>query len=69
MRARNLNLTDTEVKALQLAADGFLYHDAAKQMGLGAQYIKNVWKRASHKLGADNIHHAVAQAMRRGYIQ
>jgi DNA-binding NarL/FixJ family response regulator len=69
VRVRNPNLTDTEAKALQLAANGFLYHDCAKQLGVSAQHLKRVWSSASRKLGADNVRHAVAQGIRRGVIQ
>jgi DNA-binding NarL/FixJ family response regulator len=62
-------LTSTEQKALQLAANGFLYHDCAKQLGVSAQHLKRVWSSASRKLGADNVRHAVAQGIRRGVIQ
>lgn len=61
-------LTQREVDALQLAADGLRYKDVAFELNLSPTYIKNVFSLAEQKLGADTVAHAVAMALRRKII-
>jgi DNA-binding NarL/FixJ family response regulator len=61
-------LTKQELRLLQLAADGLVYHQIAEEMNIKPGYVKHVSLRAQIKLGADNRTHAVAQALRKGLI-
>ena len=62
------DLSWDEIRLLQLAADGNVYHQIAEQMKIKPGYVKHLSLRAQIKLGADNRTHAVAQALRKGLI-
>lgn len=62
------NLNKSELKALDLAANGYGSREAAKAMGMTEAYVKNLWHTAAQALGADNRVQAVAMAIRRKLI-
>jgi DNA-binding CsgD family transcriptional regulator len=61
-------LTAREIQLLQLAADGLRSRDIAAVTGMTFASVKNLWKSAYDKLGADNLPRAVAMALRRKLI-
>lgn len=58
-----------DIRLLQMLADGETLLGSAKLLGLTYASGKNLAHRAYDRLGADNMTHAVALAMRRGFIQ
>jgi DNA-binding CsgD family transcriptional regulator len=61
-------LSPTEVKILELAADGLYYNEMSAEVGHPHQVIKNLSRKMFIKMGADNITQAVAMAIRRKII-
>lgn len=59
-----MNLTPRELESVQLAADGLRAREIAELRGISRTSVKRLWWQAEQKLGADNIAHAVAQALR-----
>lgn len=62
------NLNESELKALDFAANGYGFREAAELMGMTPAYVKNLWHTAAEALGADNKTQAVAMAIRRKLI-
>jgi len=62
-------LTPSQLRVLQMAADGETCESTAREIGMCVQTVKNHRSDAIMKLGADSMTHAVAQALRRGLIR
>jgi DNA-binding CsgD family transcriptional regulator len=62
-------LSPREIEALQMAADGETCKTSGERMGIVEGSVKHLRHSAMLKLGADCTAHAVAQAMRRGFIK
>ena len=58
-----------EIEILRLASFGYSYREIADELGWTTQCVKNHANRTFDVLGADNITHAVAQAIRRKLIE
>jgi DNA-binding CsgD family transcriptional regulator len=61
-------LTPGERRALQGVAAGLLYHEVADVLGLSRETVRTDLERARRILGAKNMPHAVALALRAGLI-
>lgn len=61
-------LTNRELEALGLVADGYTYPEAARLMGVSLSTIQNHLKAARRSLRARCTAHAVARAFRRGLL-
>ena len=59
----------TDIKILQLISEGLKYEEISQKLGLSKATIKNRMWRCYYKLGAINAPHAMAIAMREGYIK
>jgi DNA-binding NarL/FixJ family response regulator len=57
------------IKSIQDAADGIDIYESAATGGLKYSGIRRRRARAMERLGADNMAHAVAMAMRRGLVK
>ena len=64
-----LDLSDSELAALSLMAEGHTYETAAKRMHASRETLKQYLQRAMRKLGANNTTHAVAIAYRHGQLR
>jgi DNA-binding NarL/FixJ family response regulator len=64
-----MNLTEREVLILQLRADGENYISIADRTGTTPGTIRNRTRGIFDKLGADDMTHAVATALRKGIIK
>ena len=62
-------LSEREVEILQKASEGYRYEDVAAELHLPVQTVKRGAANLFQKLGADNIHHAVGIAFRRGILK
>jgi DNA-binding CsgD family transcriptional regulator len=65
---RNNQLTAREIRILQCAADGEDCKGTAELIGLAPGTVKQLRHKIALKLGAETVHHAVAQALRRRII-
>lgn len=63
-----LDLTPAEERAIKLAAEGLTVAEAARTAHVGFETMKRQRTLAARKLGARNLPHAVAVALRRGLI-
>ena len=54
--------------ALAAMSRGLSYDEAAAEMNVGLETIKEHLKRARRRLDARNTNHAIAEAIRRGLI-
>lgn len=61
-------MTDRQRRILLLAADGYSNQQIADQLAWSLRTIKNDLAAVCRELGARNRIHAVAVAIRRGYI-
>ncbi|GAB4210177.1 MAG: hypothetical protein OHK0022_42740 [Roseiflexaceae bacterium] len=61
-------LTDTEVKTLDLVADGYSNPDIGRLLALSEGTIKSYLRNITAKLGANGREQAVRIAMRQGII-
>ena len=66
--AADASLGARERDVLQLLAEGLRTEDVAERLGLSAETVKAVTKRAIQLLEATGRVHAVANALRRSYI-
>jgi DNA-binding CsgD family transcriptional regulator len=64
-----LNLSPTELRAINLASHGLGQQEAATAAGVSVQSMKTQRKYACRKLGVKGMTHAVAKALRLGLIQ
>lgn len=62
------DLSETHLRALELAADGLTYAETAERLGCSPETVKRNIQQAMLRLGARNRTHAVAIAWRRGMI-
>lgn len=62
-------LTEREQEILEKAAEGYRYEDVAKELRLSETTVKRSACDLFQKLGADNIHHAVAIGFRHGILK
>lgn len=69
MTAAEFGLTDRQVEILQSIADGKAMGTIAASLGLAPTSASNELRRAMETLGAHNKIHAVAAAMRKGFIE
>lgn len=67
-RNSTLALAEKEIRTLRLLADGRTLDEAAAEAGLSRETIKTQSSSCVAKLGARNITHAVAIAIREGVI-
>jgi DNA-binding CsgD family transcriptional regulator len=65
---RTLRLSPGEQKTLHLCADGFTREEIAAKLHVGPETVKSQSNQIRAKLGARNITHAVAIAIREGVI-
>lgn len=65
---RDMQLTNREVEILRAAAEGETAQDTADRLGISRFTVIAHRKSAATKLGALNITHAVAVALRGGII-
>ena len=65
---QTLRLTGKELLAVKLAADGSTVAETARIVGLSSETVKTQLSRARRKLGARNMAHLVALALRAGII-
>lgn len=63
-----LILTRTMIKVLQAAADGENVESTAAVLGVKKGTVHKHRAKLMKRMGADNMVHAVAMGMRRGYI-
>lgn len=68
-REHGKDLSPAMIRALQLAADGYDVSSTASDCGVSVHTIKKHRLSAMYRLGADNMIHAVAMAMRRGVVK
>jgi DNA-binding NarL/FixJ family response regulator len=61
-------LTDTQIRILQLCALGYTYRDIGKEMRLSEDSVKKYLVSARAILGGRNGTHAVYLAMKKGLI-
>jgi DNA-binding CsgD family transcriptional regulator len=62
-------LTPREIEILQFAAYGLTTTEIARQIFLSTDTVESHRKNIIRKMGAGNIAHAVAQAIRKNWIQ
>lgn len=65
----NPRLTNAELAVLKAAANGERHYETALKLHYSIGHVSNVRGQAMAKLGAKNITHAVAKALRRGLIR
>lgn len=53
------NLSPTEARVLDVAAQGLTPRDIARQLGVETTSVRNAITRARRKLGARDLHHAI----------
>ena len=63
-----LPITPRMLDALAAMSRGLSYDEAAAEMNVGLETIKEHLKRARRRLDARNTNHAIAEAIRRGLI-
>ncbi len=61
-------LTDRETEVLALVADGLSYGEIGSRLGIGVETARAHMKKASARLGTLSRTHAVAKALRLGWI-
>lgn len=61
--------TERQRQCLQLLADGLSVAEIAAHLGLQPHSPKKYLKIVRDQLGVETLHHAVAKAMRAGWIQ
>lgn len=66
---RELRLTPTEQKVMELAAEGLMVKQIALRLGLSPLTVKNHLARIRRRLGATDKAHAVATALRAGLVR
>lgn len=64
----SLKLAPSEIRAIQLAAEGLTVQEAADYAGISSESQKSQLTLARKKLGASNTAHAVAIAIRTGIL-
>ena len=64
-----LALTTREYRALDRLAQGATPSEIALEEGISSQAVNTRLQRAIKKLGARNVHHAVAIAIKRGLVE
>jgi DNA-binding CsgD family transcriptional regulator len=62
-------LEDRELRALALFAEGWTYADVSTKTGMTESVVKNLLVNIRRKIGAANLHHAVAIALREKIIE
>ena len=62
--AFRIGLTQRELSVLKIASEGRNTDEIARAPGLGMETVRSHLKKARRKLGARNMAHAVAEAMR-----
>ena len=63
------DITDRELEVLELMSRGCTYSETGRVLYVEASTVKSTLKRVRAKLGARNVTHAVAIALREGMIQ
>lgn len=63
------DLTPRELETVQLAADGLNRLQIAETMEIAVGTLDKIRERVMQKLGADNVTHAVAMALRRSLVK
>lgn len=61
-------LSSRQRAVLRLLAQGQTLHEAADHLAIGYETAREHCERAAKKLGARNLHHAVAEALRRSVV-
>ena len=69
IRARSVELTHRELQILKLRADGLSCRMISEELGITFERVKHISLQTLRRLGADNMPHAVALAMRRKIIE
>jgi DNA-binding CsgD family transcriptional regulator len=62
-------LTRRQRQALQRMSHGLTYEEAAAELGIGLETVKEHMKGARSRLNALNTNHAIAEAIRLGLIE
>lgn len=65
---KNKKLSERDIDILQMAADGFYGADISDKWHISENTIRKNRHRIYDTLGADNLTHAIAVAMRQGLI-
>ena len=63
------SLARRQLEILQLAADGHRYKQIGGMLSVSAETVKNQMANIFERLGAHDKAHAVAVAMREGWVQ
>lgn len=66
--SRSTELTTDQLATLQLAADGLIGKEIAKELDLATPSVHDRLAACRKKLGAHNTVHAVAEGFRRGLL-
>jgi LuxR family transcriptional regulator, quorum-sensing system regulator BjaR1 len=61
-------LTRRQYQALEAMSRGLSYGEAAVELALGVETVKEHLKRVRKVLGARNTNHAISEAFRRGLL-
>jgi DNA-binding CsgD family transcriptional regulator len=61
--------TRRQIEALQHRANGLTHQQTAKRMGIQPSSLDDILSAARRSLAAKTTHHAIAEAMRYGYIR
>jgi DNA-binding CsgD family transcriptional regulator len=61
-------ITRRQLDVLTAMSRGLSYGEAAAELGIGIESVKEHLKRARDRLGARNTNQAIARAVRRGLI-
>ena len=69
VRYDRVQLSQIDVRILELAADGLTYRDIAPEVGRTENAVKTRVKRLLDRLGADSMPQAIAMSFRRGIIR
>ncbi len=65
----NITLSERETEILELTAQGLSEQEVADELHIGRETVKDHNVQIKLKLGAKNAAHAVAIALREGWIQ
>lgn len=67
-RSENISLNDEELHVLRLIADGLSYSEIASKVFISERTVRRRVQSIFDKLGVNSQAHAVAEAMRREYL-
>ena len=68
-RMEQVSLTDEELQVLRLIADGLSYSEIANQVYISERTVRRRVQSIFDKLGVNSQAHAVAEAMRREFLE